>query len=509
MFRSLAEGLDERDRAFAMQLAYGTVQRVRTLDHAIEMLGRWPVRKLDPPVRAALRLGAYARLSESVPPHAAANESVELVRSAGLERAVPLANAVMRRLGEGIGSLLAGLTEETPAAAALNHSYPDWVAEVWWSELGADDALALMRAQNEPPERAVREPTGGLLAPWPQSRGSQLAGAAVGARSGEKVLDLCAAPGGKATQLVAAGAEVVAVEKHPGRARELEENAARLGAPLRGRQRGRTRAGRRADGFRPRAGGCAVLGPRRPQLAPRPALAGAPPSPAAAGPAPRRSRADTTRRVDHVLGLHDSPGGERGGRRRSRLRPRRPGRGVPRVPPPAPAEFLHAAACARHVRLLRRPPAAPVGSRRGLEDWVRTIEIEPSLYAADFSSWASRSTICSSAGARTFHFDIGDGHFVEPITIGPVVLQSIAPLIHKAGGVIDCHLMVDNPEHHFEQVRSAGGDSVTFHVEVTDEPWKHDQAARDLDLGVGVAFNPETRSRTPSRPRSAPTSSSA
>jgi 16S rRNA (cytosine967-C5)-methyltransferase len=192
------------------------------------------VRKLDPPVLAALRLGAYQLgYLESVPAHAAANESVELVRAAGLERAVSFTNAVMRRLGEGISPLLAGLTEETPAAAALKHSYPDWVAEAWWRELGPEDALALMRAQNEPPERAVREPTGGLLAPWPQSRGSQLAGQAVGAQPGERVLDLCAAPGGKATQLVAAGAEVVAVEKHPGRARELEENAARLGAPLR------------------------------------------------------------------------------------------------------------------------------------------------------------------------------------------------------------------------------------------------------------------------------------
>ena len=233
-FRSLADGLDERDRAFAMQLAYGTVQRARPLDHAIETLGRRPVRKLDPPVRAALRLGAYQLgYLESVPAHAAANESVELVRAAGLERAVAFTNAVMRRLGEGIRPLLDGLTEETPAAAALKHSYPDWVAEAWWRELGPEDALALMRAQNEAPERVLREPTGGLLAPWPQSRGSQLAGAAVGAQPGERILDLCAAPGGKATQLVAAGADVVAVEKHPGRARELEENAARLGAPLR------------------------------------------------------------------------------------------------------------------------------------------------------------------------------------------------------------------------------------------------------------------------------------
>jgi 16S rRNA (cytosine967-C5)-methyltransferase len=232
-FRSVAEDLDERDRAFAMQLAYGTVQRVRTLDHAIESLGRRPVRKLDPPVRAALRLGAYQLgYMGAVPAHAAANESVELVRAAGLERAVAFTNAVMRRLGEGMEALLAGLDDSTPEAAALAHSYPDWVAEAWWRELGGDDALALMRAQNDPPERVLREPAGGLRAPWPQSRGSQLAGAAVGAQPGERVLDLCAAPGGKATQLAAAGAEVVAVEKHAGRARELEENAARLGAEL-------------------------------------------------------------------------------------------------------------------------------------------------------------------------------------------------------------------------------------------------------------------------------------
>jgi len=242
-FRSAAERLEGRDRAFAMQLAYGTVQRVRTLDHAIEALGRRPVRKLDPPVRAALRTGAYQlAYLDAVPAHAAVNETVELVRGAGLERAVPFTNAVMRRLTEGLPGLLARLHEETPAAAALMHSYPEWIAETWWRELGPDDARALMRAQNEPPETAVRTPDGPKVVDavppewlesgyaWPQSRGSQLAGAAVGARPGERILDLCAAPGGKATQLAAAGAEVVAVEKHPGRARELEENARRLGA---------------------------------------------------------------------------------------------------------------------------------------------------------------------------------------------------------------------------------------------------------------------------------------
>jgi ribulose-phosphate 3-epimerase len=128
----------------------------------------------------------------------------------------------------------------------------------------------------------------------------------------------------------------------------------------------------------------------------------------------------------------------------------------------------------------------------GWREWVRTAEVEPSLYAADFTRLGEQITHLLNAGARIFHFDIGDGHFVEPVTIGPIVLQSISPLIHRAGGVIDCHLMVDDPEHHFEQVKRAGGDSVTFHVEVSEEPWTTIKAARALDLGVGVAFNPET-----------------
>ena len=242
-FRSAAESLGPRDRAFAMQLAYGTVQLVRPLDHAIETLGRRPVRKLDPPVRAALRLGAYQlAYLRSVPSHAAVNEAVELVREARLERAVAFTNAVMRRLDTGIRDLLAGLDDETSERAALRHSYPDWVAEAWWRELGREEALALMRAQNEPPETAVRTREGPKVVEripdewledgvaWPQSRGSQLAGAAVGARPGERVLDLCAAPGGKATQLAEAGAEVVAVEKHAGRARELEANVRQMRA---------------------------------------------------------------------------------------------------------------------------------------------------------------------------------------------------------------------------------------------------------------------------------------
>jgi len=243
--RSAADGLDERDRALATRLAYGAVQRVRTLDHAIGELGGRPVAKLDPPVRAALRLGAYQLgFVDGVPRYAAVNESVELVRAAGLERAVAFTNAVLRRVADGIGPLLESLPE-----GPLKHSYPDWIWDVWRRELGEEGALALMRAQNEPPETVVRlvrgdppgEPTDipgayrvarvdeAALAEgriWPQSRGSQLAGLAVGAQEGERVLDLCAAPGGKATMLAG---DVVAVELHEARARELEENAARLG----------------------------------------------------------------------------------------------------------------------------------------------------------------------------------------------------------------------------------------------------------------------------------------
>jgi ribulose-phosphate 3-epimerase len=125
-------------------------------------------------------------------------------------------------------------------------------------------------------------------------------------------------------------------------------------------------------------------------------------------------------------------------------------------------------------------------------DWIRTVEIEPSVYAADFARLGDQIHHLLNAGARLFHFDIGDGHFVDPVTIGPVVLRSIAPMIHRAGGAVDCHLMVTNPEHHFREVKEAGGDSVTFHVEACAEPWNAIALARSHELGVGVAFNPGT-----------------
>jgi ribulose-phosphate 3-epimerase len=120
------------------------------------------------------------------------------------------------------------------------------------------------------------------------------------------------------------------------------------------------------------------------------------------------------------------------------------------------------------------------------------VEIEPSLYAADFANLGEQLDIMLRTGARIFHFDVGDGHFVEPITMGPVVLKSIAPIVHGMGGAVDCHLMVDNPTRHFPQIAEAGGDSVTFHFEAVDDVPATIAVAREHGLQVGVAFNPET-----------------
>jgi 16S rRNA (cytosine967-C5)-methyltransferase len=268
-----AAGLDPRDRALAMRLAFGAVQRKGTLDHLIEQLANRPVAALDPPLLAALRLGLYELLYlRGAPDYAVVAEAVELAKAHG-RAGHGLVNAVMRRAArEGTDALLATLSDETPAQAAVMHSHPEWIARLWWEALGAEEARALMACNNEPGEVALRANTLVIDAPtlaerlpvrthpdpslpeavvldepfdahgselWQQgaflaqARAAMLVARTLDPVSGERVLDLCAAPGGKSTHLAAlmgGRGELVAVERNRRRAGALEHTARRLRA---------------------------------------------------------------------------------------------------------------------------------------------------------------------------------------------------------------------------------------------------------------------------------------
>jgi 16S rRNA (cytosine967-C5)-methyltransferase len=257
--------LDGRDLGLATQLAYGTVQRKATLDHVIERLTGRKASKLDKPVLAALRLGVFQlTFLDRVPAHAAVGESVELAKR-DAPRGAGLVNAVLRRAAREARGLVQALPDGTPEQAALAHSHPEWIARLWFDAFGAPTARALLQADNEPAENSVRVNTlkadrldlpgtregdayildtpldtfgtpeweRGLL--MPQSRAAMAVSELLDPQPGERVLDLCAAPGGKTTHLASLmrdEGEIVAVEKHPGRAKHLKETVARMGAGI-------------------------------------------------------------------------------------------------------------------------------------------------------------------------------------------------------------------------------------------------------------------------------------
>ena len=152
-------GLDARDLALATRLAYGAVQRRATLDHVIETLSGRSLDRLEPAVVAALRLGIFQLVYlDRVPDHAAVGESVELAKAESRGGA-GLVNAVLRRAAREAAALVGALPDRTPEEAALRHSHPEWIARLWWDAFGADTARALMAADNEPAEAALRANT--------------------------------------------------------------------------------------------------------------------------------------------------------------------------------------------------------------------------------------------------------------------------------------------------------------------------------------------------------------
>ena len=263
--------LDARDRALAMHLAFGAVQRRRTLDAALEEIAGRPVQRLERRLAHILELGVFQLLfAGGIPPHAAVSETVELARREIGPRATGLTNAVLRRIADEGPAWYAALPEEQPEEAALRHSLPDWIAETWFKAYGPERARALCAAANAPPAvslwpnpardgeavveawlrsgelTAARDPETGVLrvegaldvarapaftsgAVVPIARAAVLVAQRARASAGMRVLDLCAAPGGKTTVLAASGAVVTAVDKHPARAKALAQTLRRLG----------------------------------------------------------------------------------------------------------------------------------------------------------------------------------------------------------------------------------------------------------------------------------------